>query len=149
MTLREFLVQAKQAGYASAGEGGERTVVDGAKELTFARAPFRYRDRYFGFNPFIGQEVVWQDHIALWAMNYYGGVHTPVVPAAVVYTFLQQALKQVNACLPLRGPHWWQSGDLTYRHQSTGDLERFSGSEHIACKGEEIYTLHYHGGRVQ
>lgn len=75
MTLREFLVEAKKAGYASAGEGGERTVVDGAKALTFARAPFRYQDRYFGFNPFSGQEVVWQDHVALWTMNYYGYIH--------------------------------------------------------------------------
>ncbi|MDH3600682.1 MAG: hypothetical protein OEU26_13695, partial [Candidatus Tectomicrobia bacterium] len=32
---------AKKAGYATAGEGGERTVADGGKELTFARAPFR------------------------------------------------------------------------------------------------------------
>jgi hypothetical protein len=149
LPLQEFLVHAKKAGYATAGEGGERTVVDGGKELTFARVPFRYRDRYFGFNPFIGQEVVWQDDTLVWAMNYYGYVHTLVVPVANVYAFLQQALRQVDVHLPLRGPRAWQSGNFTYWHQSTGDLDHFVGSEHIAFKGEEIYTLHYHGGNVQ
>lgn len=149
MTLREFLVQAKKAGYATAGEGGERTVADGGKELTFARAPFCYRDRYFGFNPFIGQEVVWQDDTPMWAMNYYGCVHKPVVSEANVYTFLQQALRQIDVNLPLRGPSSLHSGDFTYSHQSTGGLEHFAGSERIAFRGEEIYTLSYHGGRVR
>lgn len=149
MTLQEFLVQAKMAGYATAGEGGELGVAEGGKELTFVRSPFRYRDRYFGFNPFVGQEVVWQDDTPVWAMNYYGCVHNPVVPEATVYTFLQQALRQMDVNLPLRGPSALQRGDLTYWHHSTGSLARFVGSEHIGFKGKEIYTLNYHGGNVR
>jgi len=54
----KFIIKAKQNTYAKSGEGGEEVLADGSKELVFKEKNFKYRDRYFGFNPFIGQEVV-------------------------------------------------------------------------------------------
>ena len=45
MELRQFLVLAKISTYASEGEGGERMLADGSKELTFQKGGFKYRDR--------------------------------------------------------------------------------------------------------
>src|SRR5512136_2980713 len=104
MKLEQFLVKAKVSAYASGGEGREDVLSDGCKELTFQEAVFKYRDRYFGWNPFVGEEVVWQDDQITWAMNYYGLVFDQVVPAGQVYAFLQQAMKQVKEDRPFRGP---------------------------------------------
>jgi hypothetical protein len=60
LKLEQFLVKAKISGYASGGEGGEGILADGGKELTFQEDDVQYRDRYFGWNPFCGEEVVWQ-----------------------------------------------------------------------------------------
>jgi len=57
MRLSEFLVKAKIATYASEGEASEIVLEDGAKELTFEDGKFKYRDRYYGFNPFVGEEI--------------------------------------------------------------------------------------------
>jgi hypothetical protein len=82
-------------------------------------------------------------------MNYYGNLHKSLALASEVYTFLRQALRQVDVNLPLRGPSAFQHGDFTYSQQSTGRLDHFEGSERIAFKGEEIFTLSYHGGSVR
>ena len=96
MKLEQFLVKAKINAYASEGEGGEETLADGSKELTFQEGGFRYRDRYFGFDPFIGEEIVWHGDRVIWAMNYYGTVFDEVVPADQVYRFLGKAMRRVN-----------------------------------------------------
>jgi len=54
--LCRFLVKAKINTYASAREGA--ILRDGSKELVFSEGKWLYRDRYFGFNPFIGEETV-------------------------------------------------------------------------------------------
>ena len=61
MNVRElcsFLVRAKIRTYASGREGV--IVKNRSKELIFEEEDFRYRDRYFGSNPFIGEEVVFE-----------------------------------------------------------------------------------------
>lgn len=55
MELQDFLVKAKINTYASSGEGGEKKLEDGGRELIFENGEYKYRDRYFGFNPFIGE----------------------------------------------------------------------------------------------
>jgi len=61
MELSKFLVKAKISTYASEGEANEIVLEDGAKELTFEDGEFKYRDRYYGFNPFVGEEIVWKN----------------------------------------------------------------------------------------
>lgn len=149
MKLEQFLVKAKVSAYAGAGEGGEAILADGCKELIYKEGEFLYRDRYFGWNPFIGEEVVWQDNQVTWAMNYYGLVFEEAVPTAQVYAFLQKAMKQVQVDRPFRGPQVFKEDDYEYQDESQGDLERFTGVERIFYRGREIYRLNYHGGTVK
>ena len=148
MKLEQFLVKAKISGYASGGGGGESILADGCKELTFQQDDFQYRDRYFGWNPFCGEEVIWQAGQVIWMMNYYGAVLTEFVPAGQVYSFLQKAMNQVTEDRPFRGPRSLKEADLEYQDESQGTPERFTGTERILYRGQEIYRLDYHGGLV-
>jgi hypothetical protein len=149
MKLSKFLVKAKISTYSSKGEVNEKVLEDGAKELTYEEEDFKYRDRYYGFNPFIGEEVVWQNEKIVWSMNYYGKITSLVVSAKEVYKFLQNAMRQVKEDRPFRGPTHFKSGDFEYIDESTGDVNDFSGTEKILFKGQEIYILIYHGGTVK
>jgi len=149
--FKEFLVNAKIKTYASEREGGEKVNPDGGKELNFSKGDFKYIDRYYGFNPFIGEEIVWFNDKFIWGMNYYGTVYNHVVSADIisvkqVYTFLQEAMRQVKKERPFRGPDNFKKGDFEYIDKSEGDVDNFKGSEIIFYKGQEVYRLDYHGG---
>ena len=148
MELSKFLVKAKIATYASVGEANERTLEDGAKELTFEDSTFKYRDRYYGFNPFIGQEVVFQNEKIVWSMNYYGKIISLTVSAKQIYEFLKSAMRQIKEDRPFRGPNNFKSGDFEYVDESAGDVHNFIGTERILYKRQEIYRLNYHGGSM-
>ena len=149
MKLNKFLVKAKINTYASNGEINERNLEDGTKELTYKEDEFEYRDRYYGFNPFIGEEIIWQNGKIVWAMNYYGKIISLVVPAKTIYQFLKIALKQVKEDKPFRGPKNFKNGDFKYTNKAIGKINNFSGKEKIFFKGKEIYTLIYHGGTIK
>ena len=125
------------------------TLSDGAIEFKYEDGPFIYRDRYFGANPFIGQETVWQDGKIIWAMNYYGGLIDVKFQPASVYAFLKKALRELKPERPYRGPEKFIDGEMEYRDQSTGSLDNFQGIELIICQQQEIYRLWYHGGLVR
>jgi hypothetical protein len=149
MELRQFLVRAKTGTYASEGEGDERILADGSKELTFQENEFKYRDRYFGFAPFVGEEVVWREGKVVWAMNYYGTVFGETVPADQVYRFLGKAMRQLQEDRPFRGPRSFEEQDFQYIDESEGTVENFIGVERILYQGQEVYRLDYHGGCVK
>jgi hypothetical protein len=149
VSLEQFLVKAKLNAYAGEGEGGEGVLPDGSKEFTFEEGDFSYRDRYFGWNPFVGEEVVWEGNQVVWSMNYYGRVIDDVVPAAEVYSFLQRAMNQVKTDRPFRGPSSLNEGEFEYRDESHGTIDQFTGIERIFYRGREIYRLNYHGGSVK
>ncbi len=146
--FRKFLVQAKVAGYATAGEGGERDADDGGKELCFSGGGLAYRDRYFGFNPFAGEEVVWHCGNPVWVMNYYGSVASADPDPAEVFDFLKRAMQRVTLDRPYRGPERLTAGDLEYFDEGSGDIGRFKGAEVIRYRGRQIYSLQYHGGAI-
>lgn len=147
--LSKFLVKAKINTYASSGEGGEKILADGSKEFEFVEKGFRYRDRYFGFNPFIGQEVVFQNKKIVWGMNYYGRVVSKVVPPKQIYQFLQEALKKVPQSKPFRGPQRFKRDNFQYFNKVKGTVEKFEGEEKIFYKGKLVYRLVYHGGIIE
>jgi hypothetical protein len=62
MDLLQFLVIAKTSTYAAGGEAFERNLEDDSKVFTYEdkQSGFKYIDRYFGFNPFGGEEIVWK-----------------------------------------------------------------------------------------
>ena len=143
-----FLLTAKQRTYATGGEGNERNLEDGTREMSYRESNFFYRDRYLGFNPFIGEEVVWENDKAVWAMNYYGMVTDESVPADDVYRFLQKAMQHVAAERPFRGPDQYEEGDFLYKDASEGKINQFSGEEVIFFQKKQVYVLRYHGGTV-
>ena len=149
MTLAQFLVKAKKKTYASEGEGGEKIKEDGCKELMFEKDNFKYRDRYYGVNPFIGEEVVFRNDKAVWVMNYCGAVISSDVNVKNIYTFLKKAMSQIKESRPFRGPAEYIDGDYKYIDSSDGDINNFTGTEEISYQGEKVYKLSYHGCSIQ
>jgi hypothetical protein len=149
MELNEFLIKAKTGTYASNGEANEQKLADGCLELTYSEGEFSYRDRYFGFDPFAGQEIVFRDGKAIWSMNYFGRTVDKKFPGTQVYAFLQKALRLVTLERPFRGPSTFEEGAFMYNDESLGTLEAFSGVERILFNGHKVYQLKYHGGIVK
>lgn len=146
--LCRFLVKAKINTYASGKEGA--ILRDGSKELVFREGKFLYRDRYFGSNPFIGEEVVFHKGKYVWSMNYYGYIIlSEGVSSKEVYTFLREALKRVREEKPFRGPEKYERRPFKYVNNAEGDVSKFNGTEKIFCKEKEIYRLFYHGGCIE
>jgi hypothetical protein len=148
MRLETFLVKAKQNTYAAGKPGGETILEDECKELSYAEDEFLYRDRYYGENPFAGQEIVWHAGQMVWAMNYYGAITDPRAFEAEIPSFLKSALRQGSEELPYRGPHRFAEGECVYTNESQGALAAFSGQETITYRGKEVYSLVYHGGSL-
>lgn len=143
-----FLVRAKINTYASAKE--ETILNDGGKELTFEEGKFLYKDRYFGFNSFIGEEFVLFEGKCIWGMNYYGYiVPSEGISAKEVYTFLREALKRVGEKKPFRGPNKYEESSFKYLNNVKGGINRFDGIEKILYEENEVYTLLYHGGLIR
>ncbi|MBI2584000.1 MAG: XRE family transcriptional regulator [Candidatus Aenigmarchaeota archaeon] len=149
MELARFLVKAKRNTYAGGGE--EKRLEDGSRELVFEKDGFKYRDRYFGSNPFSGEEVVWHDGRVVWAMNYRGWVVSPDASPEEIYDFLKEALMKVEEAKPFRGPRMFRKGDLEYANRPVGSIEDFRGTEKIRSrsKRKDLYILFYHGGSVE
>lgn len=146
--LNKFLVKAKINTYASSGEGEEKILSDGSKEFEFREKEFKYKDRYFGFNPFVGQEIVFQNRKIIWGMNYYGRVVSKTIPSKQIYQFLQEALRKIPEDKPFRGPRRFKKGDFKYFNEVKGNVKKFKGEEKIFYKREMAYKLIYHGGIV-
>jgi len=149
MNLSEFLIESKRETYASSGESGEKIVSDGSKEFVHERVPFKYRDRYFGSNPFAGEEVVWQNGNIVWIMNYYGKVISKTVSVQQVYEFLKKCLMKVEPDKPFRGPERFEEKGFSYVNEVNGDMNSFNGTEKISYDGKVVYVLFYHGGLVK
>lgn len=147
--LNKFLIKAKINTYASNGEGGEKSLPDGSKEFEFTKGEFRYRDRYFGYNHFIGEEIVWQNKKVIWGMNYRGEIISEVISAKEIYRFLQEALKSITKDKPFRGPDNLKKDNFRYVNKASGTVEKFEGKEIIFYKGRLVYKLIYHGGIVK
>ncbi len=146
MDLAKFLIQAKTNTYASGESAPKSVLTDGCKELIYCEDNFKYRDRYFGHNPFMGEEIVWRGDEMIWGMNYYGTVRSDKISSRKVYNFLKKAMRQVGAERPFRGPSNFKEGDFEYVDKSHGDINMFRGVETILFKGQEVYKLYYHGG---
>ena len=149
MELNEFLVKAKISTYASEGERGEAILDDSSKELIYEKGNFKYRDRYFGFKAFVGEEIVWKEGKAIWGMNYYGEITSNPVSDKEIYTFLQKCLRQIKKERPFRGPTSFKEGDFEYIDESQGEIDKFTGVEKILYKGEVVFFLNYHGGIIK
>lgn len=141
--MHTFLVQAKQNTYASGTHGN--TLEDGAIELVYREGKYRYRDRYYGEDPFCGQEIVFLDDVPVWIMNYYG--HN-LDKSIKISTFLKESLRLVSKEAPFRGPAQHKNDTWLYTNQWEGDSNCFNGYETIHYQGKKVYELWYHGGII-
>lgn len=136
-------------GYASGAKG--ENLLRGGSEFRCERGQFSYWDQYWGFNPFIGQEMVWHGDIGwLWGMNYYGKamIETQRASAQEIFKFLKSAL--LNSKFMFRGPRTYAQGDLVYETECEAPslLDRFCGTERIYYKNVLVYRGEYHGGFI-
>jgi hypothetical protein len=148
MDLLSFLIEAKKNTYASL-RVTDKVNKDGAKELIYENYPYKYKDRYYGYNPFIGQEVVFENDNFVWGMNYYGSISTIEIKEIEVYSFLKSSLVQVEKRFPFRGPNYFKKQDFEYFSDTKGSIEGFIGEEYIDYKGGTIYKCFYHGGTIR
>ncbi len=145
--LAKFLVKAKKNTYASNGEGGERKLENGGRELIYEDSGYKYIDTYFGFSPFIGQEIVSKNGEVIWVMNYWGLIYKDIVSPKEIYTFLKKALMQPDPLVPLRGPEKFEEGEFQYSNIGGGAIETyFQHVETIFYRGERVFELQCHGG---
>lgn len=148
--LAEFIIEAKALTYMSGKHPQPVPSRPGAKDITHEKGSFRYLDSHFGGTDFLGQEVVWQDEVPVWAMNYYGRIIDPArfdgERAGIVIKQALTALYQEKRFL----------GDFTYQHalgeyidQSIGDYRSFLGVERILVADRLVYQLDYQGGLIK
>ncbi len=148
MDLLEFIIEAKKNTYASS-KITDKLNKDGSKELIFEKDSLKYIDKYYGFNPFSGQEIIFKDYKGIWSMNYYGFIKDHLVSEKEVYSFLKKALLNVEKRFPLRGPNIYREGDFEYFSDTSGFIEEFNGKERIDYNGKTVYHGFYHGGLLR
>jgi hypothetical protein len=148
MEFTDFLIEAKKNTYASS-RLTDKLNKDGSKELIFEKDNYIYVDKFCGYNPFSGQETIFENTKFIWSLNYYGLIETHLISEKDVYNFLKKALLKVETRFPYRGPNIYKENDFEYFCDTTGILERFIGKERIDYKGETIYTGVFHGGIIK
>jgi len=146
ISLKDFLVKAKINTYA--GDGVANKLSDGSKELNYKEGIWKYKDKYFGFDPFAGQEVVFKNGKLVWMMDYYGNTFSDDITAKEIYTFLKKAMLKVSQDKPFRGPDIFQEGNFEYICKSEGSVDDFLGFEEIYFNNNKVYKLNYHGGKI-
>ena len=74
--LVAFIVRAK-ANTWNAACAPSLSYRPGSHDLQYHEGNRAYLDSYFGSTDFVGQEVVWNDGVPVWAMNYHGRILRP------------------------------------------------------------------------
>jgi hypothetical protein len=146
-TFLEFLLKAKKSTYAAQGDRATVSpLLPGSKQLEYSEGNFFYRDIYFGFTKFVGQETIYLESLPVWSMCYAGGIISDEIKPLDVFIFLQSALKQMDSAMPYRGPKLLENIPFSYSNTVFGDINRFHGAEKIVHNGSDVYELHYAGG---
>ncbi len=148
--LTKFLKVAKKNTYASETAKKSPSQRPGSNDYEYVEGNLTYHDTYFGGRGFIGEEVVYENGIPQWAMNYNGYVVDPSVVEVEIDKSLRAALKQDSVdMIPVRGPKSFKAENYEYKNAITGGLDRFEGREEIFKDGALIYYAIFHGGLIQ
>ena len=105
----DFLIKAKKATYAGKGAETEASRPN-SHDLQYTEGTLKYIDTYLGGLKFAGQEALWKDDTPFWSMNYTGRV----IGSNFSGDFLKEALLNVSAEYPFRGPLHYKNRDFTY-----------------------------------
>ena len=114
-------------------------------DFTYSSGPYTYHDTYVGGEQFAGEEAVWLDGKAQYAMNYSGRV----LGQQFSGDFLKKALRHASPDMPYRGPEYYQSGEYTYKCSVAGEISWFQGYEEIYWNTEKVYECYFHGGLLK
>src|SRR5687768_10617558 len=102
-----FLVEAKKSAQPLPDPAGAQALLPSSMHLQYSRGLYAYRNVYYGFDRFSGQEVVYHDTKPVWGMGYTGGLINHYMwdlQPQWIYAVLRAALSQVSEELPFRGP---------------------------------------------
>lgn len=149
MGLKEFIKDAKKSTYAAGDNAEKINLPDGGIKFIIQKDNLEYSDIYYGFDPFIGQELVKQNGKTIWVMNYIGYMLDRTIDANLIFHFLQKALKNPDEELPLRGQKEFKEQNLTYINEVKGNFDLFTAKEKIYLNDICVYELDYHGGTKQ
>lgn len=141
--LLAFLARASRETYAGYGEETASSR-PASHDYHYQEGEWEYIDTWLGGQAFAGEEAVWKNGRALYAMNYCGRV----VGENFSGDFLKAALRAAPEHQPFRGPAHYEDGDNCYECTIQGSLEWFQGYEEIRWKGEKVYECFYHGGKM-
>lgn len=147
LELKEFIIEAKRNTYAKGIKS--KKLKDKTEEIIYKKGKYFYRDRYFGSNPFVGEEVIFANLKPIWSMNYYGKAFSNKIPIKEIYAFLRKAMMELEPDRPFRGPNYFRDGKFEYKDNSNGNTTFFRGNEAIYYNGDLVYVLNYHGGKIE
>lgn len=140
----DFLLRAKRNTYAGAGKEVESSRI-ASHDFCYEENHYMYYDTYLGGERFSGEEAVWVHKQPVWCMNYSGRV----IGEHFSGDFLKEALYQVPADMPYRGPRIFTKGDYHYHCKVEGEFVWYQGYEEIFYRNEKIYECHFHGGIIR
>ena len=141
--LITFRLEANVNTYAAFMNKSASTRLD-SHDFRYTNGDYTYHDTYVGGEQFAGQEAIWKNGKAQYAMNYLGRV----LEKEFSGNFLKEALRAAYLKMPYRGPEYYQSGEYTYTCSVNGDYtyhdtyvggEQFAGEEAI-WKKKKPYT---------
>ena len=138
-----FRLEANVNTYAAYMPEAESTRLD-SHDFTYSKDSYTYHDTYVGGEKFAGEEAIWHEGKAKYAMNYMGRV----LGQQFSGDFLKEALRSADKNMPYRGPEFYQSGEYIYKCNVHGDFSWFQGFEEIYCNNQKVYECYFHGGLI-
>ena len=142
--LIDFRLEANRNTYAAYMNEVPSTRLD-SHDFSYSSGPYTYHDTYVGGEQFAGQEAVWHQGKARYAMNYLGRV----LGQNFSGDFLKEALRRADRTMPYRGPEYYTAGEYLYKCKVAGDFTWFQGYEEIYCNQEKVYECYFHGGTMR
>lgn len=142
--LIDFRLEANVNTYAAYMNETASTRYD-SHDYSYSKGPYTYHDTYVGGEQFAGEEAVWYEGKAQYAMNYCGRI----LDSRFSGDFLKEALRMADIAMPYRGPEYYSSGMYTYKCSVSGDISWFQGYEEIIYSGTRVYECFFHGGLLR
>jgi hypothetical protein len=147
-----FLVEAKRSARPAGKVGELQDEMPGAIQLEYSRGLYTYKNIYYGFERFSGQETVHFEGRPVWGMGYNGGLINHYMwdlQPQWIYAVLRSALAKVSEELPFRGPLNYEYYGFEYNNHPLGHLAEFLGEETIKYRDSLVYHLWYVGGFIR
>ena len=142
--LVAFRLEANINTYAGFSNEHESTRFD-SHDFRYEKGNYVYHDTYVGSEQFAGEEAIWKNGKAAYAMNYVGRI----LDERFNGNFLKESLRAATLESPYRGPLFYQSGKYTYTSKVTGDIRWFQGFEEIYYENTKVYECFFHGGLMK